>query len=185
MSDKKWRLLSSKNLLSTPYLSVQDNDYLLPDGQKARHFYQLIRKDYVLVFVTNDRHEILVEKQYRWGVDDFVYELPAGFLNEGEDPLAAAVREVQEETGYQLKDLTLCGQIYPQPGFCTMRAFVVQASISGLTVKNPEFDETDIPLEFWSLEKVKAAAKQGIIKIWAFFRLLSIFDKAHLYYYNT
>lgn len=164
MSSNKWRLVNSQIVFDTPYLVIKDNDYLLPNSKKAEHFYQLVRNNYVLVIVQNDQGEILIEKQYRWGVDDFVYELPAGWINESEDSVDAAKREVVEETGYIVRDVVKLGKIYPQPGFCTMHAIIFKAEIESQKTATPEFDEEDTEMEFMSLEKIKSLVKDGTIR---------------------
>ena len=173
MTDKKWKLTKSKSLVDTPWLKINDNNYLLPDGKKVEHYYQLVRKNYVLVLVQNDQGQILVEKQYRWGVDDFVLEIPAGFINDQENPVDAAIREVKEETGYLLKDVELVGEIYPQPAFCTMHAFIVTAKATGLTTSTPEPDEEQIQFTFFDLDRIKRDIKDGRIKDMGFISALS------------
>jgi len=173
MKNKTWKLIRSDYLLDNPWIKIKDNDYLLPNGKKAEHFYQLVRKNYILVIVQNDEGHILVEKQYRWGVSDFVYEIPAGFINDGEPPLEAAIREVKEETGYVLKNVKLLGEIYPQPGFCTMHAFIIKGTVANLTQSNPEFDEEDIELAFMSIPQIKKDIKKGKIKDMGFISAIS------------
>jgi len=65
-----------------------------------------------------DRHILLV-KQYRYPIDAVIYELPAGKLQPGEDPLVCAQRELEEETGYRAKTWRKLTSIYTTPGFCS------------------------------------------------------------------
>jgi len=74
-------------------------DLRLPTGEIKEDYYHLNRPDYVLVLAVDEQERILLERQYRRGVDEFVYELPAGWLNKGEKPIDAAKRELKEETG--------------------------------------------------------------------------------------
>lgn len=173
ITDKKWKLLKSKPLIDTPWLKIRDNNYQLPNGKKAEHFYQLVRKNYVLVIVQNDQGQILVERQYRWGVDDFVLEIPAGWINDNEKPTEAATREVAEETGYILKNPELLGEIYAQPGFCTMHAFIVKADAAGITTNTPDPEEEDIKFTFMSIEKIRKLIKDGRIKDMGFISAIS------------
>ncbi len=72
----------------------------------------------VVVPITNEGKLILV-KQYRYPLQKFLIELPAGKLDLNEDPMLCAVRELQEETGYKSEDVIKLGSISTTPGFCT------------------------------------------------------------------
>jgi ADP-ribose pyrophosphatase len=61
---------------------------------------------------------IVLVRQYRHAVGEYVWELPAGAVDPGEDARDAALRELREETGYRAARIELLGSIYPTPGFC-------------------------------------------------------------------
>lgn len=76
------------------------NDHLeLPDGREVVYDYIDHRAGACVLPVTADGKLILV-KQYRNSIDDITYEVPAGLIDAGESPAAAAARELEEETGY-------------------------------------------------------------------------------------
>ena len=60
---------------------------------------------------------IVVERQYRHAARQFLWELPAGKLEPGEDALAGAKRELAEETGYAAKEVEAAGRVLRQPRF--------------------------------------------------------------------
>ena len=70
-----------------------------------------------IVAVTND-NKVLMVRQYRYPMEEEILEIPAGKLDEGEDPFGCAVRELSEETGYTAGKYVDLGAIYPSPGFC-------------------------------------------------------------------
>ena len=79
--------------------------------------------DWVSIMVERDGM-FLVEKQFRYGANDFIEEFPCGMVEEGEDPLNAVVRELEEETGIKLFDknnVIKLGQTNPNPAFMTNR----------------------------------------------------------------
>jgi len=84
---------------------------------------------------------ILVERQYRHAAEQFLYELPAGTIEPGEVPLAAAKRELIEETGYRAKRWSKLVKYYASPGFLseTMQVFLAEDIRPG--VAEPEADE--------------------------------------------
>lgn len=61
---------------------------------------------------------LLMLKQYRHALRSSIFELPAGTLEAGEDPVVCAQREVREETGFGAKSIESLGIIHPAPGFC-------------------------------------------------------------------
>lgn len=72
----------------------------LPNGQENDEFYVLEYPDWVNVIAVTEDGQFVMEKQYRHGFGKTCYEIPAGVIEKGEEPLEAARRELQEETGY-------------------------------------------------------------------------------------
>ena len=70
-----------------------------------------------IIPVTRD-NKVLMVRQYRYPMEEELLEIPAGKLDEGEDPYDCAVRELSEETGCTAGQLIDFGAIYPSPGFC-------------------------------------------------------------------
>lgn len=86
----------------------------------------------VLIVPVLDDGRLIVENIYRHPYHRYFYEFPAGGIEPNEDPLAAAARELEEETGYQAAHLELMGACEPMTGMMTMRLSVVLAT--GLTL---------------------------------------------------
>jgi len=79
----------------------------------------------VLPFISDTT--VLLVKQYRYPIDEILIEVPAGRIDEGEDPLHTAQRELQEETHYKAEKLRPLGVLYPSPGFCTEKVYLYTA----------------------------------------------------------
>ena len=78
------------------------------------------RADGVIIFgITPDLQKVLLVRQYRYPIDAYVYELPAGLIDAGETYRMAAVREVHEETGLMLEPLDV-DPMYEEPRFTTV-----------------------------------------------------------------
>ncbi len=72
---------------------------------------------------------IALEKQYRYSIKDFIYEVPAGTLEDNEDPENCARRELTEETGYVAENLTYLTKILMSPGYVDEQIYLYVANV--------------------------------------------------------
>lgn len=72
----------------------------------------------VVLLPTPSAHEIILIRQYRYTIDKWIWEVPAGSLKPGEDPVEAAARECEEEIGLRPAVVERLRSFYPTPGFC-------------------------------------------------------------------
>jgi ADP-ribose pyrophosphatase len=115
----------------------------------------------VLIPMPDPGHVILV-RQYRYPVDQWLWELPAGSLDPGEEPEAAAHRECHEEIGQVPRGLELLGRFFPTPGFCDEEMFLYR--IDGLDAPTAEahLDEDEIiEPKVFSLAEVREMIARG------------------------
>ena len=84
---------------------------------------------------------ILLERQYRHAAQDYLWELPAGRIDPGEDELKAAKRELIEETGYRAERWRRIFRFYASPGFMAETMAVYLATGLRLGEAEPEDDE--------------------------------------------
>ena len=97
---KKWELLGSEYLIRRPWLTARQDHVRLPSGVEMKEYYVLEYPEWVNVLAITKEGKFLMEKQYRHGLQWIGYEICAGVVEDGELPLAAAKRELFEETGY-------------------------------------------------------------------------------------
>jgi len=90
---------------------------------------------------TSPEPNVLLERQYRYAADKYLWELPAGSIDHGESPLSAAKRELLEETGYRARRWSRALHYYPSPGFVdeTMTIYLARGLTPGPA--RPEDDE--------------------------------------------
>ncbi|SHF01291.1 MULTISPECIES: NUDIX hydrolase [Caloramator] len=84
---------------------------------------------------------VFLVRQYRRPFDEIIYEIPAGKLEMGEEPLSCAYRELEEETGYKALDMKLMTSIYTSPGFCTEKLYIYFCDKMVKTKTNFDEDE--------------------------------------------
>ena len=116
--------------LHTRIFDVVGTRYRHPARSLEREFVVIQAPDWVnVVALTTEGHIVLV-RQFRYGIDDFSLEIPGGVIDAGEDPVAAGLRELREETGYTGSSAKLLGTVRPNPAMQSNRChfvFVAQA----------------------------------------------------------
>jgi 8-oxo-dGTP pyrophosphatase MutT (NUDIX family) len=89
--------------------------YRHPGRGQEREFVIMTAPDWVNVVALTPEHRLLLVRQFRFGIDDLSLEIPGGVMERGEDPLAAAQRELREETGCTGRNARLLGRVHPNP----------------------------------------------------------------------
>ncbi len=119
-------------------------------------------KDASAILAVNEKNEMLLVKQYRKAVEDFLYEVPAGIINMAEEPIECALRELKEETGFEAKKIKKLFEFYTSPGFSNEKLFLFKAE--ELTFTSTNFDEDEfIESISVSKEEVKKMLETGKI----------------------
>lgn len=99
-----WKVLKSETLLQRPWLTIREQEVSLPNGNVIDAFHLVESPDWTGVLALTDCGEVVLVEQYRHGYGGLSVELPAGVVDPGEEPLAAAKRELLEETGHVAED---------------------------------------------------------------------------------
>lgn len=145
-----FELLKSELLMKGRAFAIR-RDYLkTPDGRETR--LEIIEHGGSVVIIPIDENgKILLVRQYRHATGKNLLELPAGTLDEDEEPEACAAREIREETGRAAGSLKKLGEFYLAPGYSDEFMFVYLATELSDSPLDPDDDE------FLSLETVPIA----------------------------
>lgn len=160
---KKWKILESEYLIKRPWLTARKDKVQLSDGRINDEYYVLEYPDWVNVIAVTTDGQIIMEQQYRHGMGILSTELPCGVAEKGEDPLAAAQRELLEETGYGKGKWTKLMTIAPNPGSMNNLTHCYLA-VGVEKIATPSLDETEeLRVMLKSREEVKQLLTEGKI----------------------
>jgi len=116
MKQFKEETISTENVYQGRILNLRVDKIKLPDNKKSMR--EIVEHSGgVTIIPVTDSGEILLVKQYRKAVEEVLYEIPAGKLESGEDPVHCAERELEEETGYRPGEIKKLYSFYTSPGY--------------------------------------------------------------------
>lgn len=120
------KLIKSEELIRTPIFWVTRDKAVDPEGfEIERAIVQ--HGGSAVVMPVDDKGRVLLEKQYRLPAREYLWEIPAGRMDQGETPLQAAKRELKEETGLTAKKWTRILSLFMSPGFLAERMHIYVA----------------------------------------------------------
>ena len=115
------------------------------------------------VVAIDENNRIIMEKQFRYALNDYLLEIPAGKLDKGEDPLVCAKRELEEETGIIASEWISLGTIATSPGFCNEVIHLYVAK--GLSKGEIHWDEDEyVEVERYTFDELLQRIKEEKIK---------------------
>jgi 8-oxo-dGTP pyrophosphatase MutT (NUDIX family) len=128
-----------------------------------RDFVRVEAPDWVNVAALTPEGRLVLVRQFRFGVEDFSLEIPGGVVEAGEDPVAAAVRELAEETGYVGTGARLLGVVHPNPAIQGNRCHLVLVEGAELRRETDWDGDEEIATATAPVEEVLAWARAGRI----------------------
>jgi len=142
-------------------IKVSERPTILPNGYKV--ILEVVEHPgAVLIVPFIDNNRMVLIKQYRPLIGQYIYELPAGTLAPAEKHIVCARRELLEETGYRARKITRLGQIYPACGYVTERIVLYKAEGLKKEEVAPEQDEI-ISLCVMTKAQIKKLFRSGKI----------------------
>ena len=156
------RLLSTRRVYEGKVLSLDLDQVEEPGGVTATR--EVVRHHgSVAALPVTAEGRILLVRQYRYPVDEELWELPAGRLDPGETPEAGIQRELREEIGRRAESLEKIGFFYTTPGFCDESMHLFRAS--GLVDDRKDADDDErIEVGAFTMEEARAMIAGGEIR---------------------
>jgi ADP-ribose pyrophosphatase len=137
----RWDLVDDQLLTACRVWDLRARRYRHPGNGTEGEFYYIDSRDWVIVVARTSSGELILVRQFRWGSDALSWEFPGGIVDEGEDPVAAGLRELREETGYVAQSGRLIGQCKPNPAILNNHCHIVFADNVELSDAGTEWDE--------------------------------------------
>jgi 8-oxo-dGTP pyrophosphatase MutT (NUDIX family) len=143
---QQWEKLSSEIVYQKKWMKIREESCKLPDGQIIDPYIIVDVPNFCNVFVVTPDEEVIMVKQYRHAAGIISTEMPGGMIDDGEDPMIAAAREMQEETGYTSKEISLLFTISPNPPLESNRAwfFLARNAVQNHAVALDQFEDIEL-----------------------------------------
>ena len=160
--ENPYKTLSSTEIFRGKFISLVHEEIEIPSGKKSSRQIVTHPGAVVILPIANDGKFILL-KQYRHALRETIYEFPAGTLEQNENPIDCARRELEEEISFSASNWTELGAHYPAPGFCNEIQHYYLAT--DLTPASREKDEDEI-IEVCTMDisEIKTAILENAIK---------------------
>ena len=158
--DKKEITIHSEQIYKGHVVSLKKDTVLCPNGEQSLREIITHRGGVGILIKVDDK--FIIEKQFRYALGKEIYELPAGKLEEGEEPLEAAKRECLEETGYKPLEMIHLGDMSPTCGYSTEIIHFYYCPKSVKQERHLDSDEV-IDLMYLSLEEIEQMIKEDQI----------------------
>lgn len=113
--DKLWNIISEKEVFSCKIFKINEMECFLPSKNISNNFFSLKLYNWANIFAYTKEKNVILVKQHRLGANIVTVEVPAGAIEKDEDPKIAAIRELEEETGYLPENIILLKKIRVNP----------------------------------------------------------------------
>ena len=151
-----WKILESRH----PFPKFRMDSCELPSG-KPYKAYVFEFDSWANVVALTKNNEVVLVKQYRHGVQEVLLELPGGVVDDGENPLEGAKRELMEETGYSAGNIIEVGRIFPNPAIQQNTLYCYLATDVELTGEQHLDDAEEIEVHLVPLDELIEMVRQG------------------------
>jgi ADP-ribose pyrophosphatase len=156
-----WKKLSSEYISNHIYFTARKDRCQRPDGAIVDPYFVVELPPSVCAVALTENNEVVMTRQYRHPIGETILELPGGFIDAGEIPETAIVRELLEETGYEFSSYTYLGKVAANPGVLDnyTHFFLAKGGVKA-TVQQLDANE-DIEIVLLPLETVKTMLRQN------------------------
>lgn len=172
---QKWKKISSRVILDHPRIKVFEDQVKLPNGKETDYVRFASDRRGATIICKNNSGEILVQKEYSYPPDKFLFQFPGGTVNQDESVENGANRELMEEAKLKANKLTLLGSYYPN---CRKSDGIAYVYLGTELINECRQEDAEEVIEsYWfTEEKIEEMIRKGKIKnitmlaIWALYK---------------
>ncbi len=159
-----WQVLNSKVIVDRRWIEVHEEHLRLPSGHEIQEFHRIVSPSWSAALCVTEDDQVVLVRQYRRGIAAESLELPAGVIEPGESPLAAAQRELAEEAGYEADEWYPIVTVATEPSRHTVYAhFFCARGARSLGRRAPEESEDINVVTVPRAQVVELCASGGIV----------------------
>lgn len=152
---EKWKTIDSKYIIQRPWATLRVDKLEMPNGNIKEEYYVLEYPTWVNMVALTEDNQVIFVRQYRHGAGRIMVELPAGVVEDNEDPEIAARRELLEETGYAFDDISFVCELFANPATSGNITYTYLLT-GGRKVQEQDLDPSeDIEVVLMDLEEAK------------------------------
>ena len=161
-----WTVVRREEVFAAaPWIRVERQRVRLPDGRVIDDYHRIALADCVIIYAETREGTVIVERQYKHGPESVGLSLPAGTLNEGEDPLEAAQRELLEETGFAAELWQALGSFTANGNYGCGKVHLLYAQRACKVVEPASGDLEEMEILEMRPSELLEAMKQGKVSL--------------------
>ena len=158
-----WTLISSEHDKSYRIFDLRTDRACSPRTGQAHDFFVIESSSWVNILPLTPDNNVVMVRQYRHGTREVTLELPGGLVESADTPASAALRELQEETGYGAAAVIPLGYVHPNPAIQNNRCYSFLAeNVYSLGLQKLD-DKEDIAVVLEPLAEIPRLIREGII----------------------
>ncbi|MCK9174378.1 MAG: NUDIX hydrolase [Desulforhopalus sp.] len=159
-----WKIGETTRVFESPFFRIATAKVICPRTGITQSYYRSELSPWVNILAFTPRQEIVLVRQFRFGTEAMEWELPGGIVEDGEDPLPAALRELQEETGFVGKNAEVIGRTSPNSAIQDNDLFTILVKDAEKLAETKMDPMEDIETRLAGLDEVFAMIKDGTLR---------------------